>query len=290
MEAEHALALSGLAVGIDHLDAIVVFLLGTSHVFASYKREGVDLRVAQLADALTQVVDVVAALDVTPAVPDLSPVATLESARHVVVMHRHRSFGVCVLFERGAPLGFARMTARQIVSRIAAELPPERQGVAVEIAPARPIPGPATPSPVPPPPSPAPARPSSVPAPPSSVPGPPTQSAPRRFEPEAAADALGKTGEQVPDTQEPIAGAAERVRALIAHLEAHAADPHIVRLRLALRSGLGTDAFLRPEFLGADALQLVETAAEDILGLEHGQLAGLGATSEGPSTEGQPPP
>jgi hypothetical protein len=75
-----------------------------------------------------------------------------------------------------------------------------------------------------------------------------------------------------PDTHPPRSAIGHRVRAVLAHLEQHAVDPHISRLRVALRSGLGLEMLVYPDDLPAEALVVIETAAEDILGIEHGRL------------------
>jgi hypothetical protein len=50
-----------------------------------------------------------------------------------------------------------------------------------------------------------------------------------------------------------------------------------VRLRVALRTGLGLEGLASADQLANESMLLIETAAEDILGLERGKLA------EGPS-------
>jgi hypothetical protein len=62
------------------------------------------------------------------------------------------------------------------------------------------------------------------------------------------------------------------VSRLLAHLEANAPEPHVVRHRLALRAGLTLAALERPEALGPEAIVLIETAAQDILGLDRAEL------------------
>jgi hypothetical protein len=64
-----------------------------------------------------------------------------------------------------------------------------------------------------------------------------------------------------------------RIRSLLAHLEAHAPEPHVVRTRLALRTGIGLIALDHPETLGPDSIVLLETAVEDILGQDRAELA-----------------
>jgi hypothetical protein len=64
----------------------------------------------------------------------------------------------------------------------------------------------------------------------------------------------------------------DRVSRLLAHLEARAPEPHVVRHRLALRAGLTLAALDRPEALGAEAVVLIETAVQDILGIDRAEL------------------
>ena len=61
-------------------------------------------------------------------------------------------------------------------------------------------------------------------------------------------------------------------RELLAYLEAHAPEPHMVRTRLALRAGIGLIALEHPETLGPEAIVLIETAVEDILGRRYAEL------------------
>jgi hypothetical protein len=65
----------------------------------------------------------------------------------------------------------------------------------------------------------------------------------------------------------------ERVRALLAELEAEALDPHLVRLRLALRSGLGREQLSSPDTLPNEALRLIETLATELFDEARGRNA-----------------
>jgi hypothetical protein len=62
------------------------------------------------------------------------------------------------------------------------------------------------------------------------------------------------------------------VSRLLAYLEVHAPEPHVVRCRLALRAGLTLAALDRPEALGPEAIVLIETAVQDILGIDRAEL------------------
>ncbi len=245
MEAESAMVLDGLAVGVDHLEAIVVFLLSVSHPYASWVKNGSDARPPRIADGMRQAYvaaeESMRALDGDVQIRSEHPALTIESAGHLVIVHRVRNFGVAVCFTREAPLGFARVAARQIVATVGHELPYRDE-----------------------PPAPAPTV---VVTPPQAVPTVPgdvvlVQPPQLEFEP----------GDAPPDTTPPRSLIGDRVRALLSHLEAVAPDPHIVRLRVALRTGLGIEALVYPDQLSSDALLLVEAAAEDILGLDRGKL------------------
>lgn len=64
----------------------------------------------------------------------------------------------------------------------------------------------------------------------------------------------------------------ERLRKIIAYAEANLPDGHTVRLRLALRAHTNRLALDHPETLASDAILRVETAAVEMLGLDHEQL------------------
>lgn len=72
----------------------------------------------------------------------------------------------------------------------------------------------------------------------------------------------------------------EQVRALFAELEAEALDPHLVRLRLALRSGLGREQLSSPDALPNEALRLIETLAVELFDEARGRDAHAEAGGE----------
>jgi len=231
------MVLDGLAVGVDHLEAIVIFIASLEAPYAAWVRKGVDLSPARVAaganGALEMGERMTAALETDARV--VSPVTTIESPRRTSFIHRVRSFGVAIVFEREAPLGFARMAAKQIVRTLEQELPYSHAAPAASAPEARPT---------------APSA------------------------PPARADLEFDAHDAAPDTQHhPRSAHGDRVRILIRHVEDHAADGHIARTRLALRSGLGLEALANPDTLGSEALLVLETAAEDILGIEPGKLA-----------------
>jgi hypothetical protein len=240
LDAESAMVLDGLAVGVDHLEAIVVVLASVGHPYASWLRSGVGLSVPRIAVCASNVLETAErtalAIEADAESRGTPPVTTLESARRVTFVHRVRSFGVAVVFEREAPLGFARMAARQIVRTLEQELPYASAAREPYLVPE--------------------ARPTAPSAPP------------------ARSDLEFDGHEPAPDTQHQARSAhGDRARSVIKHVEEHAADGHIARTRLALRSGLGLDALANPDALGSEALLVLETAAEDILGVEPGKLA-----------------
>jgi hypothetical protein len=56
----------------------------------------------------------------------------------------------------------------------------------------------------------------------------------------------------------------DRIRALLAELEASSPDPHLVRTRIALRTGLGHEVHASADALSAEAARLVEAAAREL--------------------------
>lgn len=60
----------------------------------------------------------------------------------------------------------------------------------------------------------------------------------------------------------------ERIKRILQHLEQSAPDPHVAHLRVALRAGITPLALAHPETLGPNALVLIETAVEEILGTD----------------------
>lgn len=262
LSSESAMPLDGLAVGVDFLESIVVFLLSAAHPYAEWVTAGSDLKPAMIAERMRKAY--LAAEESTRAIngdsaarPDGLSV-TIESAAHLIMVHRVRTFGVATLFSREAPLGFARMSARQIVATLDQELPyPQEQAVVAVPPPRATMPGSAPGGPLG----------GSLGGPPGGPLGGPL-GGPGAADPEASVD----FDEPAPDTTPPRSSIGDRVRSVVSHLEAIAPDPHIVRMRVALRTGLGLEALVHPDQLNNEALLLIETAAEDILGLERGKL------------------
>lgn len=260
MEAESAMVLDGLAVGVDYLEAIVVFLLSASHPYASWFAPGVSLKPTRVADSMRHAYlaaeTALAGIEGDVQVRTEHPSMIVESAAHLIMIHRVRTFGVATCFAREAPLGFARMAARQIIATLEQELPYPQEQTLVSPSGAR----------------------RATPSSPRAAVVPPAAETRTRNEPSSpgipaiSAPALDFADDAAPDTAPPRSSIGDRVRAVVSHCEAIAQDAHIVRLRLALRTGLGLEAFVYPDELSNEALMLIETAAEDILGLERGKL------------------
>jgi hypothetical protein len=277
------LSLDSLAIGVDHLEAVVVTHVRSPAPFAWWIRRGASRDAAVIGRSAQ--LFTLASRD-GAVTGDEVVTLTIESKSTLMIVNSVRNFGVAVVFAREAPLGFARMAAKQIVLTLEHDLPYElAEPVAV------------TPEPV----SSAPQRHASTPPEPARVPTPPAvasergartgfaepalvQSLPVASRPTvpgsvppavAPAPEVDFESENGPDTSPPRSAIGNRVRTILLHLERTAVDGHISRMRVALRSGLGLEALVYPDDLPAEALLVIETAAEDILGVEHGKLGEL---------------
>lgn len=259
------IGLDGLAYGIDHLEAIIVFYIGDAHVHAAWVAPDAGLHAVSVARGMRDAYRVCQGMlrgfgSVAPSVtaadlPD--PLITLEMPDRTVILARIRSYVIGVIFEQGMPLGMARLAATRIRESLDPELPYAPTGIA------------------------------------SSTPPPVVAPARReleeievrtlRFHSQGAAHvgaplstpgAIRWSPTRPPPSRGTLADY-ERTRRLLAHLDTHAPEPHVARLRLALRAGITLVALDHPEALGADALVLLETAAEDILGLDRAELRSL---------------
>jgi len=83
--------------------------------------------------------------------------------------------------------------------------------------------------------------------------------------------AFGMTPPSQVPTQ-PTPGEFAWVRRVLAYLEAHAPEPHTVRLRLALRAGLTLIALEHPESIGMEVVPRIEAAAQEILCVDQDEL------------------
>jgi len=255
------IALDGLAYGIDLLDALLVFHLGDAHIHALWVRPEGGVRpedvVTTLRDAyrVAQFAGKRLSGVASPRAEAPAPLLTLELPQRLALLRRIRAHVVACIFDAAMPLGMARL----ISSRLAVALEPE--------LPLAPEPSDAARSRV------------AIPAPPSTG---------IRAQPEGAVAAFSSAilraadgpapqtltfGSALPRrSHPPPPGELVRVTRLLAHLEAHAPEPHVVRHRVALRAGLTLAALDRPEVLGPEAVVLIETAMQDILGIDRAEL------------------
>ncbi|MDC3953438.1 hypothetical protein [Polyangium jinanense] len=252
-----------LALSADGVEAIVAFHIADGKIHAAWIRPGSGYTAGAVTQSLREVyktsqvharrLDFLAPtpmLDPGPA--DLSdPLITLEMPGRVIVIRRVHGHVVAVSFDGTVPLGFVRYHAARIAMTLRPELPQD------SITP-----------------------PSGVPA--VSAP-PPTVNVVSKPQPdeadheEPARTLAFPTGGAVVvrSSRPPPRGTKveiDRATKLLAYLDAHAPDPHVVRLRVALRAGIKPLALDHPESLGADAMVLLETAAEDILGIDRAEL------------------
>ena len=256
MEHEAPIPLDGLAIGIAHLEAIVVTALHDANLHAAWVRADADLDAVSLAAA---------AREAWLACERTARGAHGAGAGHVAIetlertmqLRRIRAHVVAASFDAAMPLGLTRLMASRIAAALEPELPfeePSSARRAADDALGETPPAPAThPSPVPIPP------PTATPSVAATVP---------------FADALAGLV-PAPARTRPTLAEIDRARRLLAYVEAHAPERHIVRLRVALRAGILPAALERPEELGPDAVGLIEAAVEDILGIDRAELRSL---------------
>ncbi len=252
-----------LAASVDGVEAIVAFHIADGKIRAAWIRPGSGYTASAVAQSLREVYKTgqvhARRLDFLSPSPmtdqggtDLTdPLITLEMPGRAIVLRRVHSFVVAVSFDGTVPLGFVRFHAARISMTLRPELPQDSN----------------TP-------------PSGVPA--VSAPPPTVQvvSAPRVDEAEheepARTLAFPAGGAVVVRSSRPpprgTKAEIDRATKLLAYLDRHAPDPHVVRLRVSLRAGIKPLALDHPESLGADAMVLLETAAEDILGIDRAEL------------------
>jgi hypothetical protein len=244
---EAPIALDGLAYGVDLLDALLVLHLGDAHLYASWVREGSGVRAEDLTTTLRDLYRVgqFAARKLggvaTPRGAAPSPVLTMELDARTAVLRRVRAYAVVTVFDGAMPLGMVRLVS----ARLATALTPELPLTADAPEPPRPRPEVRIPAP-------RQAEEGAERAPPTLTFG---AGLPRRSQPAP-----------------PRSPEADRARRLLAYLQAHAPEPHVVKVRLALRAGLTLGALESPEALGPEAMVLIETAAQDILGIDRAEL------------------
>lgn len=263
--AEGPIALDGLVYGIDLLDALLVIHLGDAHLYASWVNPTAGMRVEDVVVTLRDLYRVgqFASRRLTGAdarrADAPSPLITFELPHRLAVLRRVRAYAVAAVFDGAMPLGMARLVAARLASSLEPELP-----LAVEVAePARPRPA----VQVPPPPADAPRL-----APPRDD---AHDRAPHTLNFGSGPRVAPVTGLPRRSNAPPRSPEVERVGRLIAYLEAHAPEPHVARTRLALRAGLTLAALANPEALGPEAVVLIETAVQDILGVDRAELRGV---------------
>jgi hypothetical protein len=260
--------LDGMVYGIDGLDALLVFHLGDAHLHAAWVRADAGFRaeepVSSLRDAYRVAQFAARRLALFGAGGGerrgeaQNPVLTIEIAQRTALLRRVRAHVVATLFDASMPLGMARL----ITGRLAAQLEPElpRDGDAQDARGSRPdlstggatdpLRGPSTHKP--------------------RLPS-PSQPPEANEEREPATIAFGRRPSRPPMPRATLTEL-DRTRRVLMFLEMHAPEPHIVRLRLALRTGLAPLALEHPEALGAEAVVLIETAVEEILGIDAAEL------------------
>jgi len=262
--------LEQIALSVDGVEAIVAFHLGNDKIHSAWIRPGSGYTATAMAASLREVYKTgqvhARRLDFLSPNPDLDPggeglsdpLITLELPGRVIVLRRIHSHVVAVFFDGTVPLGFVRFHAGRIAAMLRTDIPLE----------------PVTPS-------------SGIPAvisnPPPTVqvasqpePEPPPPAEEEAIEEPARTLAFPAGGAVVVRSSRPpprgTKAEIDRAQKLLSYLDAHAPDPHIVRLRVSLRAGIRPLALDHPESLGADAMVLLETAAEDILGVDRAEL------------------
>jgi hypothetical protein len=262
------IALDGLAYGIDLLDALLVFHLGDAHVHALWVRPDGGVRpddvVTTLRDAyrVGQFASKRLSGGGSPRSEAPAPLITLELPQRTAMLRRIRAFVVASIFDAAMPIGMARLIAARLAAALEPELPLGQEAAgppSTAVALPMPSPGPAA--------LPAASARVVVPVPPAAA----------GVAVRAASEHPPQTltfGSSLPRRSRPPPPPAEldRVSRPCAYLDAHAPEPHVVRVRLALRAGITLAALDRPEALGPEAIVLIETAVQDILGIDRAEL------------------
>jgi len=258
------IGLDGLVYGIDLLDALLVLHLGDAHLYASWVRPACGVRADDVVTTLRDAYRVAqftarrlnGAGDRRAEAP--SPVLTIELPQRLAVLRRIRSYAVAAIFDGAMPLGMARLLSGRLAVALEPELPltPE----VVEAPRPRPL------VQVPPP---AAVHDSAA---VSAVVPPPVVRTAEDTERPPLTLSFGSGLPRRSRPPPPLAPEADRVSRLVAYLEAHAPEPHVVKYRLALRAGLTLRALENPEALGPEAMVLIETAVQDILGVDRAEL------------------
>lgn len=262
--------LDTMASNVEHLDAMLVCHVADGHVYAKWIRHGVGIDPKRVTSKLgeTYRVGYQAAQSLRqPAAPSVarprsdSPFLTLELDGRVVILVGVRAFVAVFAFDGQVPLGLARLSAKKLTGMVAHELPfgaivrneSEPPGTGDRATLVSPVVA-------------------------TDFEDPDREVQTVAFDRDQVRERLGdaKEGddghgrERLPTLRE-----VDRAERLLAYLEEHAPEPHIVKLRVALRAGLSLAALEHPQSLGTDAIVLIETAAEDILGVDRAELRGV---------------
>ena len=264
------IALDGIAYGIDYLDAILVFHLGDARLHASWVRPDAGVRAEDAVGTLRDAYRVCqfAARRISGGTDRrgerVDPVITIELPHRTAQLRRIRSHIVACLFEAAMPLGMARLISTRIGDALEPELPLTEDATAPAAAPTLGVRVPPI-APL----TDATAAAMLI----ARLPRIPDASVDDASDRGPATLSFGASRRRSLPPARATASEQGRTRSLLAYLEAHAPEPHVVRTRLALRAGIGLVALDHPETLGADAIVLIETAVEDILGQGRAELA-----------------
>ncbi|HTN84228.1 MAG TPA: hypothetical protein VL242_11095 [Sorangium sp.] len=275
------IALDSVGYGVGGLDAIIVFHLSDARVHAVFVREGAALSPGDVAAGLRDAYlgSQLAAQRLVPEreasarsnrgrgarssskppgshgraeeLPD--PVVTLELSGRTVLLRRVRACVVASLFDGTMPLGMARLVAQRLAAALAPELPLEEPPEEMLSDPPGLFEEPLSADTV------------------DDL----VRGVARSAPPRGASIVPSRRAGGTPPPSEAPSPEAARIEQLLALLESRAPEPHVARLRLALRAGLTPLALEHPGELGAEAMVLIETAVADILGLERAALRRL---------------
>jgi hypothetical protein len=248
--------LDGLAYGVAELEALLVIALSSARLHAAWVRADARFRLEDVAmplrDAYRSVSAATSALGQPPVTgADAGAQVTIELGSSTVLLQSARGHVIAALFERALPLGMARLIASRFVAALLPELPALSDRPRVQGRQAPPTPKPSR------------LR--------DGEEG-PRQAMTLTFPPSAGPTIVPGTSSRPEGQGQQENG---RARSLLHVLEERAPEPHVVLLRVALRTGLAPAALEAPESLGPEAIVLLENAVEDILGIDQSELADL---------------
>lgn len=272
-----AIALDGLAYGIDQLDAIVVFRIGDGRLHAAWVRPGsgfgapdraANAAAQEVADGLREAywacLSAASRLSFPQSSGDRSDApgvfVTLEMQARTAMMKRSRAFGIGCLFDGSMPLGMARLVTTRLAGTIEPELPLTPSSDEIPPPPRTEVSAVAS---------------TELPPTPRAEPEEPERDLPpRTLDFPSTGAAIVRRASDRPSVSRPRATNAEidRAKRILDYLQVHAPEPHVAHLRVALRAGVTPIALERPEALAANKLALVEAAVEEILGIDLSDL------------------